>query len=111
MKSKVNKSEVIKGAYHQINANFITKFGETQLIMIIPMNLFDDEYAERKFQGLLVKAKTGVKSQYYIELISNLSEPGIILSTSQMISFESYRAIINNIITESHKYVKNVYQW
>jgi hypothetical protein len=111
MKPKVHKSEIIAGANHQININFITKLGDTHLVMLIPINLFNDTNALERFDDVVKSSMKEEDGQYYFELISNLTEPGIILETTKLISFETYAEITNSIMNKSHNYVKEVFLW
>lgn len=111
MKTKVSFDEVIDGAKHQINANFVTIQGDSHLVLIIPMNLFDDDYAIKRFNEVVSSDSIEKNGQYYFQLISNLNKPGLILNTTPLYTIESYLSIINSIYSEAHRFVKSEFKW
>lgn len=108
---KINQDEIINSANHQINVTFITLQGESHLVLIFPMNLHNDEYAERRFKEVVKRVMPDANGQYYFELISNLSSPGTILDKTEMMSFEGFVEAINSILINSYQKVKNVFHW
>jgi hypothetical protein len=111
MKEMIELRDVIEGANHQINVSFITKQGETHLAMIIPMNLQNDEYAQKRFNEVVKSVPSDENGQYYFELISNMDEPGTILDQTKTFSVNDYAEIVNSIITKAHYHVTKVFNW
>jgi hypothetical protein len=111
MYNKISETEIIQGAKHQINGCFETLQGKTHLALILPMDLLNNQYAMERFTSDVKSIETDDEGQYSFELISNTPEPGVILDSTEKLSFEGYKRAINNIIKSSHKKVKEEFGW